>query len=253
MYTIKSPTTYQGGKVRLAPKIIDSIAPNTDKDFYDICSGSGAITCELLSRGFLPKKLHMVEAGIYGEVWKALAEGSFDLDIFRQYCESVPKDETRVKAYIQKLAALPPDVEGIYVYPLLQAAAFGGRAIWSDGKKWKNIGFKDAGRNKPMAPSPGELYTRFVHLSTAALGVNVHVCDALLFDDFPKDSSVYIDPPYKGVRGYGYELDLDAYLPKVGECWVSYGEQFGRSTLLKEVTSSQAASSRCEYLNYLEA
>ena len=55
MIKLKSPCTFQGGKSRLAPKIVDeisSIVP-VDKDtvFYDLCCGSGAISLETDKQG----------------------------------------------------------------------------------------------------------------------------------------------------------------------------------------------------------
>lgn len=39
---MKPPVSYQGGKVRLASRILDTINPS--QPFYDLCCGSGAIS-----------------------------------------------------------------------------------------------------------------------------------------------------------------------------------------------------------------
>ena len=62
------PCSYQGGKQRLAKKIVDIIFEqneiNEDTKFYDLCCGSGAITLELINRGIHPSNITMVDRGV---------------------------------------------------------------------------------------------------------------------------------------------------------------------------------------------
>lgn len=77
------PCTYQGGKHRVAVKIIDAIDSRehllqNKTDFYDLCCGSGAITLELINRGFPTHKIHMCDAGPWGTFWKSVQENTLN-------------------------------------------------------------------------------------------------------------------------------------------------------------------------------
>ena len=59
---LKVPCSYQGGKQRIAPQIVDNLieASNSSNSFfYDLCCGSGAISIELVNRGIDLSLIHI--------------------------------------------------------------------------------------------------------------------------------------------------------------------------------------------------
>ena len=88
------PCSYQGGKQRLAKKIVDIIFEqnemNEETKFYDLCCGSGAITLELINRGIHPSNITMVDSGVYGSFWNSVANDEFDMNIFKQEIDKLP-------------------------------------------------------------------------------------------------------------------------------------------------------------------
>lgn len=114
----------------------------SSKPFYDLCCGCGAISIELVNRGRDPKSITMLDKGPWGLFWEAVGQGSFDLDRFEHYCREVPKP-AKIAQYMKELASQPAGYDTLYVYLLLQAAAFGGKAVWITNDRWMNTSFRN--------------------------------------------------------------------------------------------------------------
>ena len=171
---LEIPCSYQGGKQRLAKQIVDIFYKenniNDDTKFLDLCCGSGAISLELINRGFNPNNITMIDNGCFGQFWQDIANGEFDLDIFKREIENLPNLEN-IQSYLKKLSDLPVDKDKmVYHYLLLQAGAFGSKQIWIENNKWKNNTFRSywlptetSNRRSPvnpMMPMPNTLYNR---------------------------------------------------------------------------------------------
>ena len=104
------PCSYQGGKVRLAEKIVDIILMENEIDentkFFDLCCGSGAITLELINRGIHPTNIIMVDIGLYGLFWNTVANEEFELDVFKKELNKLPSIEN-IQKYLQNLSNVP--------------------------------------------------------------------------------------------------------------------------------------------------
>src|SRR5271157_351080 len=133
---LTAPISYQGGKTRIAVQILDRIDVLPGVPFHDLCCGCGAIPIELVNRGHRPSDIHMLDAGPWGLFWADVGNGVFDLDYFKFYCASVPRDRTQIKPFMQKMFKLPAGADQVYKFLLLQACAFGGAAVWLDDDKW---------------------------------------------------------------------------------------------------------------------
>ena len=166
---LTAPISYQGGKARIAAPILDRITPATGDVFHDLCCGCGAVAIELVNRGWDPAAIVMLDAGPWGLFWEAVGDGVFDLDRFAGHCRRVPSRD-KIADYMRTLAARPANEETVYVYLLLQAAAFGGKAIWIRDNRWMNATFRSywqptATSNRrtpvnPMMPMPETLFER---------------------------------------------------------------------------------------------
>ena len=97
------PCSYQGGKQRLAKKIVDIIFEqneiNEETKFYDLCCGSGAITLELINRGIHPSNITMVDKSDYGSFWDCVANDEFNIKIFENMVNKMP-DKPYRKQYL---------------------------------------------------------------------------------------------------------------------------------------------------------
>lgn len=104
---LEIPCSYQGGKQRLAKQIVDIFYKenniNDDTKFFDLCCGSGAISLELINRGFNPNNITMIDNGCFGQFWQDIANGEFDLDIFKREIENLPNLEN-IQSYLKNLA-----------------------------------------------------------------------------------------------------------------------------------------------------
>ena len=136
-----APVTYQGAKHRYAATIIDQIKPRFDEPFYDLCCGSGTVSIELVNRGFNPKLLYMVDSGPWGIFWESIGKGSFNLNRFRKLLDGIP-DRPLIQTYAKELSRQPAHIDTPYVYLILQACAFGGKAIWIKDDRWQNTSFR---------------------------------------------------------------------------------------------------------------
>ena len=223
--------SYQGGKQRLAKQIVDIFYKenniNDDTKFFDLCCGSGAISLELINRGFNPNNITMIDNGCFGQFWQDIANGEFDLDIFKREIENLPNLEN-IQSYLKKLSDLPVDEDKmVYHYLLLQAGAFGSKQIWIENNKWKNNTFRSywlptetSNRRSPvnpMMPMPNTLYNRVEsivkQLSGSIIASKESVFDAVYRIDEERNKGnkniiIYIDPPYANTTGYKETFDI---------------------------------------------
>ena len=228
---LEIPCSYQGGKQRLAKQIVDIFYKenniNDDTKFFDLCCGSGAISLELINRGFNPNNITMIDNGCFGQFWQDIANGEFDLDIFKREIENLPNLEN-IQSYLKKLSDLPVDEDKmVYHYLLLQAGAFGSKQIWIENNKWKNNTFRSywlptetSNRRSPvnpMMPMPNTLYNRVEAIVEQLSGVitasRESVFDAVYRIDEERNKGnkniiIYIDPPYANTTGYKETFDI---------------------------------------------
>lgn len=228
---LEIPCSYQGGKQRLAKQIVDIFYKendiNNDTKFFDLCCGSGAISLELINRGFNPNNITMIDNGCFGQFWQDIANGEFDLDIFKREIENLPNLEN-IQSYLKKLSDLPVDEDKmVYHYLLLQAGAFGSKQIWIKNNKWKNNTFRSywlptetSNRRSPvnpMMPMPNTLYNRVEaiveQLSGSIIASRESVFDAVYRIDEERNKGnkniiIYIDPPYANTTGYKETFDI---------------------------------------------
>ena len=228
---LEIPCSYQGGKQRLAKQIVDILYKenniNDDTKFFDLCCGSGAISLELINRGFNPNNITMIDNGCFGQFWQDIANGEFDLDIFKREIENLPNLEN-IQSYLKKLSDLPVDEDKmVYHYRLLQAGAFGSKQIWIENNRWKNNTFRSywlptetSNRRSPvnpMMPMPNTLYNRVEsivkQLSGSIIASRESVFDAVYRIDEERNKGnkniiIYIDPPYANTTGYKETFDI---------------------------------------------
>lgn len=213
--------TYQGGKQRIAKAIVDVMDCSGCSRFFDMCCGSGAVSMELVSRGlFQPSQITMVDAGPWGLFWESVGRGQFLLYMMEYWCNQVPADRNQIKEFMEDLSKQPVDQNAPYVFLLLQAASFGGKAIWIKDGRWQNCSFRSywqptatSSRRSPvnpMMPMPETLYLRTCEIASVMAGVT-GICGKVEEIQPPDDSLVYIDPDYEGTTGYGHGLDVVAY------------------------------------------
>ena len=222
------PCSYQGGKQRLAKKIVDIIFEqneiNEDTKFYDLCCGSGAITLELINRGIHPSNITMVDSGVYGTFWNSVANDEFDMNIFKQEIDKLPSVD-KIQSYLQRLSNLSVNKDLLeYHYLLLQSGSFGSKQIWVENDKCKNNSFSSywtptetSNRRSPvnpMMPMPNTLFDRVKNIVDYMAGsINAINLDISKIEwHFDKNSIVYIDPPYKNTTGYGFNFDYEEFI-----------------------------------------
>ena len=229
---LRVPCSYQGGKQRIASQIVDIILeslPSENTQFYDLCCGSGAISIELVNRGIDPKSISMLDISSWGTFWSAIGSNTFNMDIFDHLLAELPDSQKDFKKYLSELSERPVDKNEAELYPILQACSFGGKQIYRKEKKWANACFRDyweptetSIRRSPanaMQPSPNELRRRVNAIVTKMSGVTCFNMDImeLLSTPLPKNSIVYIDPPYQNTTGYAYNFDLDLFIKRFRE------------------------------------
>ncbi len=163
---ILPPCSYQGGKQRVSKEIIDYIFSTTviyqDTKFFDLCSGSGAITLELISRGIQPQNITMLDISSWGAFWESIGNGKFSYDKFLKYANEVPQDKDKIQSHIKKLSLESANIDECYKYILLQASSFGGKQIWNESGVWKNTSFRDYWQ--PTATTLYPNYNKYVRV-----------------------------------------------------------------------------------------
>lgn len=173
----------------------------------------------------------MLDQSPWGLFWKMVGEGAFSLLSFRSVIDSIPSDVSLIQEFVKELSGQPAN-DDIYVYLILQAASFGGKAIWIKDNKWQNTSFRSywlptATSNRrspvnPMMPMPETLYLRVAEICDKMLGVKGLYQD--IREYLPDNGTIYIDPPYRGTTGYGFNFDLMEYCKKLKiSCYVSEG------------------------------
>lgn len=229
---LRVPCAFQGGKQRVAAQIVDLLleaAPGPNSRFYDLCCGSAAVSVELINRGVDPSRIWMLDISSWGSFWSAIGSGRFNIDIFDRFLSELPSDKRDLKAHMSALSALPVGEHEAELYPLLQACSFGGKQIWRNGDHWANACFRDyweptatsirRSPANPMQPSPTELRRRINAIVDGMKGVTCLNMDIMmvLSDPFPKDSVVYVDPPYQSTTGYAFNFDMTLFTNRFRE------------------------------------
>ncbi len=238
MSKLVPPTAYQGGKQRIAGQILDIIQPDPNVEFYDLCCGSGAVAIEAINRGHDPQKIHMLDAGPWGLLWKSIGSGRFKLEKFAYWVNQIPNDKRDIRDWMQELSKKPAGEDTPYVFLLLQASSFGSKAIWigpdpEKGFRWMNCSFRRywtptaTSRRRshvnPMMPMGETLYGRMEAICDRMRGVTGHYMD--IRDFTPGEGVVYVDPPYKDTTHYGNHFDLHKYVVSLKQkCYVSEGQ-----------------------------
>lgn len=231
MSKLEIPCSYQGGKQRLAKQIADIFYEENNIDdntkFYDLCCGSGAVSLELINRGFNPNNVTMIDNGCFGQFWQDIANDEFELNVFRKEIDKLPSLEN-IQSYLKELSNHKIDEDKmVYHYLLLQAGAFGSKQIWIENGKWKNNTFRNywlptATSNRkspvnPMMPMPETLYNRVENIVNQISGCIVaskeDVFDTLYrldteWENENKNVIIYIDPPYMNTTGYKDSFDI---------------------------------------------
>lgn len=245
------PCAYQGGKQRISKDVVDRIYNevkiNDNTKFYDLCCGSGAISLELVNRGFNPSNIHMVDKSPWGLFWKQIGDGTFSLDLFKAWVDDVPKDVSKIQEWIKNLSSYPvykTQTDISYIFLLLQASAFGSKSIWIKDDKWQNCSFRNywlptetSSRRStvnPMMPMPNTLYERVEELCMGMDGVKGYWEDCNNVD-IEEGSIIYIDPPYDKTTKYGFEFDYMSFIEKF-KCnniiFISEGKQISDKSFL---------------------
>lgn len=213
-----APLSYQGGKSRLAKRTIDEWWP-TDAPFWDLCCGCGAISIEMVNRGYPTEEIRMVDAGPWGMFWREIGDGTFSLGTFSDYVAEMPSDPRCIKGFLEELSRQPASIDTAEVFVLLQAGSFGGKAIWIADDRWRNTTFRSyweptatSSRRSPvnpMMPMPATLLSRLERTAEVMQGVVGLCADVLDIEaQIEPGSLVYIDPPYDGTTAYGHALDV---------------------------------------------
>lgn len=192
-----------------------------------MCCGSGAVSLELINRGFNSNNITMIDNGCFGQFWQDIANDEFELNVFREEIDKLPFIEN-IQSYLKELSNQQVDKDKmIYHYLLLQAGAFGSKQIWIENGKWKNNTFRNywlptATSNRkspvnPMMPMPETLYSRVENIVNQMSGCIVaskeNVFDALYrlnteWENGNKNVIIYIDPPYMNTTGYKDSFDI---------------------------------------------
>ena len=264
------PVTYQGGKGRLAEQIVEKMNIPAEATFYDLCCGSGAVSLALVNKGHSPEQIVMVDKGPWGLFWQAIGRGTFDLAVFRSYCDTLQGDPKDIKPVIEKWYREPVGADRIYVFLLLQASAIGGAAISHRGNQWvRSAGFRDywlptatSSRRSPvnpMMPMPETIYSRVAELVTGMRGVCGLCADASL-TTIEAPAVVYIDPPYSGTTAYSHAIDAERTAREAGvPCWVSEGKALTKHAYLLSVgrakggmTGDRKKAANEEWLSYFD-
>lgn len=250
------PVAYQGGKVDLAKKIVDLLPVEAGQTFCELCCGSGAVSLELVARGKDPNEIVMVDAGPWAGFYESVGRGDFSIDRLRETFGALPTDPGELVAVLREIAARPVDADALpYTFLVLQAASFGGKAIWTEGDRWKTAGVRNPHpRQGTFSPLPSTVIWRAERVAMAMRGVRA---ERGRVEDFtpPAGSVVYIDPPYAGTTGYGYTLAVAEYLAGLDmPAYISEGRALSDRAFLLDrrpgsVLASGSRSGREEWLS----
>ena len=222
---LKPPVSFQGGKQRLAHKILEIMKARSGSfdghPFFDLCCGSGAVTIEAINNGEQFSSYTMVDNSVWGDFWESVSNGSFSTKDFHSYVTMMP-EKSMIKEFLEKLSKESPygePLSHVYKYLLLQAGSFGRKHIWIDGGEWKNTSFcsywqptETSSRRypvNPMMPMPGTIEKRVEGICKKMSGLVSGVkLDVSKTTNFPDHAIIYIDPPYLGTTAYGGNIDV---------------------------------------------
>lgn len=234
---IKPPLSYQGGKGRIANKIIDIIDNDCNilskEFFHDFCSGSGAVSIEVFNR-FPNVKIIMYDISPMGLFYKMVKDKSFNLDLFKSEIDRIPKDPFLIKSYLE---SLNKSEFNIYKFLILQAGSFGGKQInyrkvenkFEFGtNSFRNYWQPTETSNRkspvnPMMPMPNTLYDNVKNIVENFKPYAVYIGDLNNFKNgFEGDKHIfYIDPPYEDTLKYTNILNNNIFYSKFKEIYVS--------------------------------
>lgn len=178
----------------------------------------------------------MVDKSPWGVFWQMVGDAEYDIEIFRDFIDTIPKDITKIKDYAIQILSKPIDLFMLpYHFLFLQACAFGGTATWIKDNKWckagglRNYWLPTENSNRrspvnPMMPMPNSLLNRVEIIIDKAK--NIHGYNMDIFDfcyvldeewDINKDRNIiiYIDPPYQGTQQYGYSFNIYRLLNEI--------------------------------------
>lgn len=248
---IKPMFAYQGGKSKVAKKIVDVLMNNHGQDFtfVDTCCGGGSVSIEMVNEGLHPENIYMFDAGAIGAFWQQVSEGTIDIEYLEYLIDKIPKNPRDIQAHLKEMSEIKYEYVGevVHEYLLLQAGAFGGKQIFDEGGRFSNTSFRaywepteTSSRRSPvnpMMPMPDTLLQRVKEIvevmapikacHTFAENVNFNK----IISESNKDVVVYIDPPYKGTTGYKDTVDLDLVIStaKDAGCAVYVSEYYALS------------------------
>ena len=225
---LKPMFAYQGGKTKIADKIVSEILKNHGNDitFVDVCCGGGSVSIEIINSGLHPENVNMFDVGAIGAFWQQVSEGSFDLDYFEYLINKIPKDLDQVKPFMEDVSKIKYDYVGevISEYLILQASSFGGKQIFDNGDSFSNTSFRNYWKPtatssrkspvNPMMPMPSTLLERVkdIVLEMQAIKATHTFAENINFSNIKEEGKelvVYIDPPYKGTTGYKNTINLE--------------------------------------------
>lgn len=237
MKKLKAPLSFQGGKQRVADRLVEVIKGDVESTQYvDLCCGSGAVSVELINQGVHPENITMVDASDWGSFWRQVSEGTFDMCWFEDIINDVPADKDLIKPHLEKIAKEGYDphdhIDTTPYWLLLQAGSFGGKHIWTKEGKFQNASFRSywkptptSSRRSPVNPMMPMPYTLLKQVRTAvesmasvkAVHGNVEDFNWDYYEKIRQKDNivVFIDPPYDGTTGYGVELNYQDYLANV--------------------------------------
>ena len=222
------PCAYQGGKNRIASSIVEYILATCEVNdktiFFDLCSGSGAVSLELVNHKIEPSKITMCDISSWGKFYKSIGNETFSVEKFLEYANSVPEDKNMIQDFLKNLSLSDAEQDEEYKYIILQSGSFGGKQIYREGNKWKNTSFRnywqptaDSVRRSPvnpMQPSIKEIVKRVTNIYNLCKGIKCENFDIRnILDTIPKDNCIiYIDPPYKDTTKYGFNFDYEEFI-----------------------------------------
>ncbi len=225
---VKSPAAYQGNKSFIAKQIVDIVGLPSEKPFFELCCGSGAVSCAAVEAGHRPELITMVDLSPWGHFRRAIGDGSFDLRYFECLLNRVPADPSKVRGYLTELAAQPPDEHVAETFVLLQSGTYSGRPVTIAEGRWQipgyrgywipKVGSRSRGTKHPMSPQPKSMLERVRVISARMKGVRGVCADVRKVSSSIGAAKVYIDPPYAGKSKYWYNVALSDV---VGTCWAS--------------------------------
>lgn len=271
---LEIPCAYQGGKSRIAKKIVDIIFKenkiNEYTKFYDLCCGSGSISIELINRGVKPQNIIMLDKSPWGLFWQTVGNGEFDIEKFAEYIDNIPSDASKIQTHIKELYRQPANIDTVYKFLLLQASTFGSKAVWlKSDSEWSTSSFRNywtptetSSRRSPvnpMMPMPNTLKNRVDSIVSKMKGVKGIYGNIESLTDFESNSVIYIDPPYQNTTGYGYKFNILEYVNKLNKnAYVSEGVKISETAHLisgsrsKGGISGNRKSTNEEWLNVFE-